>query len=131
MDRNAGGRLQPRRHGKSRLDILGGARYLYLKADLGLDPLDLRTSDPGSNWDAIIGARGDVDLAEKWHLFGYLDIGTGESDLTWQAMAGIGYKFKWIHLNAAYRYLEWDFDDNAALDDLNISGPGLGIKFVF
>jgi hypothetical protein len=54
-----------------------------LKADLGLDPLDLRTSDPGSNWDAIIGARGDVDLAEKWHMFGYLDIGTGESDLTW------------------------------------------------
>ena len=102
-----------------------------MKADLGLDPLDLRTSDPGSNWDAIIGARGDVDLAEKWHLFGYLDIGTGESDLTRQAMAGIGYKFKWIHLNAAYRYLEWDFDDNAALDDLNISGPALGIKFVF
>jgi hypothetical protein len=51
--------------------------------------------------------------------------------LTWQAMAGIGYKFKWFHVNAVYRYLKWDFDDNAALDKLDISGPALGIKFVF
>ena len=131
MDRNAGGRLQPRRHGKSRLDILGGARYLYLKADLRVDALGARAEDSGSNWDAIVGARGAVDLTEKWHLFGYLDIGAGDSDLTWQAMAGIGYKFKWFHVNAVYRYLKWDFDDNAAMDKLDVSGPALGIKFVF
>ncbi len=117
--------------GKSRLDILGGARYLYMKADLRVDALGARAEDSGSNWDAIIGARGAVDLTEKWHLFGYLDIGAGDSDLTWQAMAGIGYKFKWFHVNAVYRYLKWDFDDNAALDKLDISGPALGIKFVF
>ncbi|MBW1789784.1 MAG: hypothetical protein JRK53_24735, partial [Deltaproteobacteria bacterium] len=76
---------------KSRLDILGGARFLYMKADLRVDALGARAEDSGSNWDAIIGARGAVDLTEKWHLFGYLDIGAGDSDLTWQAMAGIGY----------------------------------------
>jgi hypothetical protein len=117
--------------GKSRLDILGGARYLYMKADLRVDALGVRAEESGSNWDAVIGARGAVDLTQKWHLFGYLDIGTGESDLTWQAMAGIGYKFKWFHVNAAYRYLKWDFDKNAALDDLDISGPAVGIRFVF
>jgi hypothetical protein len=117
--------------GRSRLDILGGARYLYMKAELRVDALGARAEDSGSNWDAIIGTRGAVDLTEKWHLFGYLDIGTGDSDLTWQALAGIGYKFKWFHVNAAYRYLEWDFDDNAAVDELDISGPALGIKFVF
>ena len=117
--------------GKSRLDILGGARYLYMKADLRVDALGVRAEDFGSNWDAVIGARGVVDLTEKWHLIGYLDIGTGESDLTWQAMAGIGYKFKWGHVNAVYRYLNWDFDDNPAVDDLDISGPAVGIKFVF
>ena len=71
-------------------------------------------------------------LSEKWHLLGYLDIGTGESDLTWQGAAGIGYKFnKWFHMNAAYRYIKRDFDDNPALDELDVGGPGLGIKFVF
>jgi len=62
-----------------------------LKADLRVDALGARAEDSGSNWDAIVGARGAVDLTEKWHLFGYLDIGAGDSDLTWQAMAGIGY----------------------------------------
>jgi hypothetical protein len=117
--------------GKSRLDIVGGARYLYMKADLRVDALGARAEDSGSNWDAIIGARGAVDLAEKWYLFGYLDIGTGESDLTWQAFGGVGYRFKWFDLVAAYRYLRWDFADNQVLDDLYLHGPGVGIRFAF
>jgi hypothetical protein len=117
--------------GKSRFDIVGGARYLYMKADLRVDALGARAEDSGSNWDAIIGARGAVDLAEKWYLFGYLDIGTGESDLTWQAFGGVGYRFKWFDLVAAYRYLSWDFDDNQVLDDLYLHGPGVGIRFAF
>ena len=117
--------------GKGSLDILGGARYLYMKADLGVDPPGLRASDSGSNWDAVIGARGTIDLAKKWYLFGYLDIGTGESDLTWQALGGVGYRFKYLDLVAAYRYLRWEFDDNQALDDLYIHGPGIGIRFAF
>lgn len=117
--------------GKSRLDIVGGARYLYIKAALRVDALGARAEDSGSNWDAIIGTRGALDLAEKWYLFGYLDIGTGESDLTWQAFGGVGYRFKWFDLVAAYRYLRWDFDDNQALDDLYLHGPGVGIRFAF
>lgn len=118
--------------GKSRLDILGGARYLDMKADLQTVALTTRhAEDSGSNWDAIIGARGDVDLAEKWYLIGYLDIGTGESDLTWQALAGIGYRFKRFDVHAVYRYLSWDFDDNPALDELDISGPAVGLRFLF
>jgi hypothetical protein len=116
---------------KARLDLLGGARYLYLKADLSVDAQNLRTDDSGSNWDAVIGARGNVDLATNFYLFGYLDIGTGESDLTWQAFGGAGYRFKWFDLVAAYRYLRWDFDDNRALDNLSIHGPAAGIRFIF
>jgi hypothetical protein len=117
--------------GRIRLDIVGGTRYLYIKADLRVDALGARAEDSGSNWDAIIGTRGAVDLAEKWYLFGYLDIGTGESDLTWQAFGGVGYRFKWFDLVAAYRYLGWDFDDNQALDDLYLHGPAAGIRFTF
>ena len=117
--------------GKSRLDILGGARFLYIKADLKLDALGLRADDSGSNWDAVIGARGTVDLTEKWYLFGYVDIGTGESKLTWQGLGGVGYRFKWFDLVAAYRYLRWNFDDNKALDNLFLHGPAAGIRFLF
>ena len=66
--------------------------------------------------------KGNVKLTEKLYIEFYGDVGTGESDLTWQAMAGIGYKFKWFDVVATYRYLDWDFDDNSAIDDLNISG---------
>ncbi|MEN8759955.1 MAG: hypothetical protein ABF303_15965 [Desulfobacterales bacterium] len=116
---------------KSRLDIVGGARYLYLDADLRVDALGARVDESGSNWDAVIGARGSVDLAKKWYLFGYLDIGTGESDLTWQALGGIGYRFKYVDLVGAYRYLSWEFDDDQALEEQQLHGPGVGIRFAF
>jgi hypothetical protein len=111
------------------LDILGGARYLYLKADLKVDPY--RANDSGGNWDGVVGVRGAVNLTDKWYLPYHLDIGAGGSNLTWQALGGIGYRFKWFDLVAAYRYLRWDFDDNKALDHLYFQGPALGIKFGF
>ena len=62
---------------------------------------------------------------------GHLDIGTGDTDLTWQALAGIGYRFDRFDMVAGYRYLKWEFDDNSALDNLDISGPMVGGKFRF
>ena len=112
-----------------RLDVLGGARYLYLDLDLRLGPLADEESD--SVWDAIVGVRGSFNLTEKWYLPYHLDVGTGDSDFTWQALGGVGYKFKWFDLLVAYRYLSWDFDDNDAVDDLDLSGPFAGVKFVF
>lgn len=114
---------------KGSLSILGGARYLYLKADLDIGPFS--GDESGSNWDGIIGARGDLDLSENWFLFGYLDIGTGDSEMTWQGVGGLGYRFKSFDLVAAYRYLSWDFDDDALIDDLDIHGPALGIRIPF
>ncbi len=114
---------------KGSLSLLGGARYLYLKADLGIGPY--RGDDSGSIWDGIIGVRGDLNLSENWFLFGYLDIGTGESDMTWQGLGGLGHRFKWFDLVAAYRYLSWDFDDDTLIGDLEIHGPALGIKMPF
>ncbi|MEN8691604.1 MAG: hypothetical protein ABF303_14030 [Desulfobacterales bacterium] len=117
--------------GSFSIDLVGGARYLYLKIDLKVDALDFRGDDSGSTWDAVIGARGDINLTENFYLFGYLDIGTGESDLTWQALGGAGYQLKWFDLIAAYRYLRWDFDDNDVLDNMYIYGPAAGIRFIF
>ena len=111
------------------LDILGGARYLYLSAELEVDPLHVKES--GSNWDAVVGVRGGVNLTERWYLPYHFDIGTGNSKVTWQAFGGIAYRFKYADLALAYRYLRWDFDDNKTFEDLYFHGPFIGVKFRF
>lgn len=122
---------------KFKLEILAGARYLWLEADLELDisglpnPRQDKISDSDDVWDGIIGVRGEVPLGKNWYIPYYLDVGTGNSDLTWQAMAGIAYKFSKLDVVVAYRYLYWDFDDGALFDNMDINGPLAGVKFVF
>lgn len=118
-------------------NIIGGARYLSLDTDIEqnintpLRPRYAKVSDSASIWDGIIGVRGEYAFNEKWYVPYYLDMGTGDSDFTWQVSAGIGYKFEVCDVVLAYRYLSWDFDDDAALDNMNINGPMLGVKFEF
>ena len=50
--------------------------------------------------------------------------------MTWQGNLGIGYRFKWFDVNAGYRYMAWDLGGDV-IDDLDISGPYAGIKFLF
>jgi len=123
---------------KVRMEVLAGARYLWLKPELDLDvtgPLherDRHISDSGDVWDGIIGIRGNVNLDKNWYIPYYVDIGTGDSDLTWQWMAGVGVRVsKVVDVVAAWRYLYWKFDDNKVLDKLYINGPLVGVKFRF
>jgi opacity protein-like surface antigen len=122
---------------KGSLNLLGGARYLWIDVEFKAKiegPLDTRKTkieDSGSNWDGILGVRGQIELADKWYLPYHLDVGTGQSDLTWQAFGGLGYRFKKVDGVLGYRYMYWDFDDNDALDDLNLSGFLAGVRFRF
>jgi hypothetical protein len=119
----------------SRLNLAAGARYLWLKADLGVEAggQGVGDSDSGSVWDGIVGLRGKTDLNEKWYLSYYADVGAGDSKLTWQALAGINYRFQKLDAVLGYRYVEWDFDkgDMLNFDDLDLSGPFAGIKLAF
>jgi len=118
--------------GMSRLDLLGGARYLSVEPSITVDPPGGGREESQSVWDAVVGARGVVDVAKNLFLVGVLDVGAGDSDLTWQALGGIGYRFKHFSLVAAYRYMAWDLADAVKmLDDLEIHGPGLGFQFAF
>ncbi len=118
---------------KYSLDLLGGARYLWLEADLEFDLGAIRQTytDSGHVWDGIVGMFGKAELADKWYLTGYLDAGAGDSDFTWQAEVGLNYRFRKVDAVVGYRYLDWDFDDNDTFDDLNLSGPYAGVKFLF
>jgi len=119
------------------LDLLIGGRYLYLESDVRLKtapplpPAETNLSSDGSNIDGIIGLRGEYNLSEKVFLPVYADVGAGDSDLTWQAFGGIGYRFERFEAILGYRYLKWEFEDNSALDDLAVHGPILGAKFSF
>jgi hypothetical protein len=122
-----------------RIDLLAGARYIDIEADTKLDvrlPLlsiteSRKATDSGSNWDGIVGIAGQMNLPDKWYLLGYLDVGTGDSDYTWQAQASAGYRFRKVDAVAGYRYLDYDLGSDAALSDLTVHGPYAGVKFNF
>ena len=122
---------------KASLDILAGLRYLSIDTDAELDidgPLDLnlpsaRLSASTEVWDGVVGVRGRASINDNWFVPYYADVGTGDSELTWQAMAGIGYAAGWGDVVLVYRHLAWDQGDDGLLQELSFSGPALAFKF--
>ncbi|MEN8166788.1 MAG: hypothetical protein ABFR65_04835 [Pseudomonadota bacterium] len=120
--------------GRSNLDLLAGLRYLTIETESNLTsnqlpPLTL--SQDVDLWDGVIGLRGRTNINENWFIPYQADIGTGDSDLTWQAMAGIAYQASWGDTRLAYRYLEWDQGDDDLLQKLSFSGPQIAVAFYF
>jgi len=124
--------------GESRLDLVAGTRYLDLDMDLflsleALGPGLSRTlAESGSVWDGIVGVKGNIALGDRWYLPYYFDIGTGESEFTWQALGGVSFRAaNWVDLALVYRQIDWDFGSDSLIDDLSFSGPALGAIFRF
>jgi hypothetical protein len=124
------------------MDVLAGARLFNVKPTIGwslngdLGPLVLPSRSGGkeesaSNWDAIVGVKGAYRFGQNrdWYVPYYLDVGTGQSDLTWQGMIGLGYSFKWGDLLAAWRYLDYNFKSGESINDMNFNGPMFGVAF--
>ena len=122
---------------KGSLQVLAGARYLWI--DVGLDiktrpplePEKIDESGDGDVWDGVVGVSGYLNLADRWFMPYRFDIGTGDSDHTWQAMAGVGYQFDKFKMVATYRYMKWEFDNDYVLEDLEVYGPMVGAIFTF
>lgn len=121
------------------LAIVGGVRYMTVDVDVkmgiqgplptGRPPTEL--SDSEGVLDAIIGVSGSFKLNENWYLPFHADIGAGGSDLTWQLFAAIGYRFDWGDIRLGYRVLSYDLGDDQLMEDLQLSGPVLGVGFQF
>ncbi|MEO8674408.1 MAG: hypothetical protein ABI569_02450, partial [Casimicrobiaceae bacterium] len=126
----------------SHVDILAGARLADARQSLGwnfsadLGPIN----NPGrsgnkevsvNNWDGIIGAKGRIGIpgASGWFAPWYADVGTGQSDLTWQVIGGIGYSFKWGEVIGAWRYMDYKFKSGAPIEKLTLNGPAMGVAF--
>jgi hypothetical protein len=82
-------------------------------------------------WDGIIGVKGRYAFGDnrEWFVPIYLDVGTGQSDLTWQIAGGVGYTFRWGSVFAMWRYLDYDFKSDNALEKINFNGPMIGAAF--
>lgn len=126
------------RSGETSINVIAGARYLDLSTDIDLrnaDPnstqFNRKLSDSGSNWDGIVGVKGNLFLNDNWFIPFSADVGAGDSEFTWQFFGGLGYRFNRVDILAGYRYLSWEFDDSDVFDDLNFSGLAAGVRFYF
>jgi len=120
-------------------DVIAGARMLDVKQTLGWEfSADLGPAQPSrsgskeikaTNWDGIIGVKGRLAFGpnREWFVPYYLDVGTGDSDLTWQAIGGLGYSFHWGDVIAGWRYLDYNFKSSSKLENMNLSGPIVGV----
>lgn len=121
------------------VDVLGGARMFNMKNTLGWNFTGTAGSHPlagrsGSTaisetlWDAIIGVKGNYSFGaeRQWFVPFYFDIGTGQSDLTYQIVGGIGYRYKWGEVVAAWRYLDYNLKSGKPIETMNFNGPMIG-----
>jgi hypothetical protein len=123
-------------------DVFGGARLLDATVELEWQfntPLGPLPPPQGQGegeasrdgWDGILGIKGRhrFGTRHQWFVPYYIDAGTGESDLTWQAATGIGYSAQWGDTFLVWRHLAYEFGDGRQIDDLQFSGPALGVAF--
>ncbi len=120
-------------------DLIVGARYLSMDVDTVIEfngplpgNLPLANLDQSAElWDAVVGFKGSYSINENWFLPYHFDIGGGDSDLTWQALAAVGYRYGWGDLLLAYRHLSYDQGDTGLIQDLTLSGPAIAVNFNF
>jgi hypothetical protein len=124
------------------VDLLAGTRVLDLREKLNWDisgsigPLDpaSRTGSASlkqSTFDAIVGAKGRYGFGanREWSVPFYVDVGTGQSQSTYQAAAGLGYAFKWGEVTAMWRYLGYSMKSGQAFEEIHFVGPLVGATF--
>jgi hypothetical protein len=124
----------------SGIDYLFGLRNINVdKTLIAIPPLGgpAQRFDGDSDFtDVFGGARYLHRINDNWDLNLRGDYSFGDSEGTWNLLAGIGYRFnKTFALNLGYRHLAIEFEDNVSggveTTDIELSGPLLGFLFRF
>ena len=126
------------------VDGLLGVRWISITASLSLAPdginYSLSDSKTVSTVDPIAGFKGRYRIAgSTWYIPFYADIGSGggTTNLTWQAMAGVGKTIeKWVDVSLVYRSLYYDMNSSKTngaglLQKTTFQGPQLSATFHF
>jgi len=129
--------------GTTPVDVIGGARYNKLDATadigisffgpVGINPSATRSLSGDKSWtDAIVGARIQHPIADRWTLTGYADGGGSSGSSTWQLAAGANYDYsKDVSFKFGYRAMKLDYNKNGFLFDVTMQGPYVGAAFRF
>jgi len=120
--------------GPSHLDLYGGVRYYDLEVRLGLTGGALPGTDltGDAQWvDGVVGVRWATQFAPNWEGLVQADVGAGGSNLSWQAIGAVGYRFNWGSIVGGWRYLKVDYDDGPYVLDAALTGPFIGAAFRF
>jgi hypothetical protein len=137
------GTYQLKSDNEGTMDMLFGMRMIDMTNTLSwsingtgpgvLPPLSGTKEVSETNWDGIVGLKGRAFLGaeRKWFVPFYVDVGTGESKLTWQVNAGVGYQFDWGAVVASWRYLDYNFKSGGHVESLSFNGPLIGLGFKF
>ena len=128
--------------GEATFDLLAGARLAHMEQELEWTfsgnfgpitppPLTGSADESVDQWDGIVGGKGRTAFgaSKRWAVPYYFDVGTGDSDLTWQAELGLTYGFGWGDIGVAWRYLDYDLESEGPIRELNFNGPALGAIF--
>lgn len=121
------------------VDGLVGFRTISSTASMALNvvgtPVTLNTSQTTTTTDPVLGLKGRYRIADStWYLPFYGDIGSGggTTNLTWQAMFGVGKTFaKWVDVSLTYRALYYDMNGGGLLQKTTFQGPQLAATFNF
>lgn len=143
---------EPSEHRKFTLDGFGGVRFTSLDVDATftasttvtlpngtvLQPSASREKSDSEDWaEPFVGLRMGWDISEGWSLMVRGDVGGfgAGSDFAWQAVAGIGYRWRFktwdFALFGGYRALSQDYSNGDFTWDMTVHGPILGMQFTF
>lgn len=114
-----------------------GARAWWLD-----NSFDLRTvgggrvqRDESDSWvSPLVGVAGRTQVADKWTLFGAVEVGGFGigADSEWSVLAGATYQINdRFGVNFGWRHLEVDYENDGVVFDVRQSGPVIGATFRF
>jgi hypothetical protein len=118
------------------VDLIAGGRYNRVKVDVAAQASGPGVSRQASrSWmDPIVGVRGNQKFGEHSSITGYADYGGFgvNSTSVWQVYGT--YNYQWTsHLvgSVGYRYYAVDLDKDDFSYDVGLSGPLIGLTYIF
>ena len=117
------------------LDIIGGLRYFSMEFEVEVDREIIAQQRKRTFYegllDGIVGLKGQYNITQQWFIPYHADVGTGNSDLTYQLIGGIGYGGGWGDVALTYRHLAWQLRDDGILNTFSLSGFSIAYRYHF
>jgi hypothetical protein len=119
-----------------RLELYGtaGLRWTRFETTMTVDAdgASFRMETEDDMTDGTLGLWGSYNINESWSLPFVLDVGGGDSALTWQAMLGATWHRGPHGVTLGYRHIYWDISpESKTVDTVTYGGPLLAYTYTF